>query len=340
MADNEDGEEKTSRGNEWEVVSLTASAYAAAPGSREVELNDDDEGETYTQDEAETSNPLFMSRHFVFPPSQHENLPLEPDYTEILDESGGKNVVSEVDDEGARPSGKDAGNMTISGLNVTEKFSDISYFDDKINKLSVSGKQFEEGTTLEGFGLIEKEESMYHSAKYSSLHSETDFNSATVYGENVVVSETIEPDEQESSVSPELLHPKNFSEGDKYHPSNLPCGAWWKRKAAAVFAHAKEANAYWSIFIAAAVMGLVMLGQRWQQERAFQLKLQSSVNDEVCPLSLLFLQDMLYVFNPFCFSFGGNVNGIEKWLISYSFICFNCFFFLSLEDMVNSNNSL
>ncbi|EPS69475.1 hypothetical protein M569_05298, partial [Genlisea aurea] len=51
--------------------------------------------------------------------------------------------------------------------------------------------------------------------------------------------------------------------------------SWWKKKAVWVYSQAKEANAFWSIFVAAAVMGLVMLGHRWQQERwqAFQLKL-------------------------------------------------------------------
>ncbi|KAF7826066.1 ATG8-interacting protein 1-like [Senna tora] len=256
MADNEDGEKKTSHGNEWEVVSLTASAYAAAPSSRQDELKNDDKGDAHTQDEAETSHPLFMSHHFVFPPSRHENLPLEPDYSVILDKSGGKDVVSE-----------DGENLTISGLDVSEEFPDIQYLDDKIKKLSVHGKQFEEGTTLESLGLIDKEESMYHSAKYSSLHSETDFSGASAFGENVVVSEIIEPVEQESNVSPDLAHSKNFSKDDKYNPSNLPCGAWWKRRAAALYAHAT------------AVMGLVMLGQRWQQERAYQIKLLSNVDE-------------------------------------------------------------
>lgn len=41
MADNEEGEATTSRGNEWEVVSLTASAYAAAPGPKGIETSDD-----------------------------------------------------------------------------------------------------------------------------------------------------------------------------------------------------------------------------------------------------------------------------------------------------------
>ncbi|KAK4266850.1 hypothetical protein QN277_023716 [Acacia crassicarpa] len=280
MADNEDGEGRTSRGNEWEVVTLTASTYEAAPGSGQVELKDNDQGDASLQDEAETSRALFMSRHFVFPPSEHEDLPLESDYSDIRGQSGGKNVSEVIVDDGARPSGKDEENVMISGINVSEAFSDVPYFDDKMNKFSVHGKQFAEGTTLEDLGLIGKEESMYDTAKYSSLHGETDFGAATAYGDDIIVSETIKPAEQESNTSIELSNSKKFSKDDKCHPSDLPCGAWWKRRASAFYAHAKEANAYWSIFIAAAVMGLVMLGQRWQQERAYQLQWHGGVNDE------------------------------------------------------------
>ena len=284
MADNEEVEEKTSRGADWEVVSLTASTYAAAPGPDEVELKDDDKEDVYAQDEAESSHALFMSGHFVFPPNQHENLPLEPEYSEIRDESGGKDVASEVtNEEGTKPLAKDEENLTFAALNVSEEFEGMPYFDEKINRLSVHGKQFEEGTALPGFDLTGKEESMYDSAKYTSFHSETAIGSVA-YGESIVESEAIESAEQGSNVSPDLSQSKNSSKDDKYNPSDLPCGAWWKRRAASLYAHAKEANAFWSVFIAAAVMGLVMLGHRWQQERALQLKWQISVNDEVFPL--------------------------------------------------------
>ncbi|CAJ1819632.1 unnamed protein product [Sphenostylis stenocarpa] len=280
MADNEDGGDKTSRGNEWEVVSLTASTYAAAPGPDEVEMKDDGREGLFAQDEAETSRALFMSSHFVFPPSQHENLPVEPEYSEIHDDFGDKDVTSEeTAEEVTRPSGKTEENLTLPGLEVSEEFEGMRYFDEKINRLSVRGKQFEEGTTLPDFGLIEKEESMY-AAKYTSFQGETAIGGVTAYGESIVEPETIESAEG-SNVSPDLSLSKNSSEDNEYNTSDLPCGAWWKRRAASLYAHAKEANAFWSVFIAATVMGLVMLGQRWQQERALQLKWQININDEV-----------------------------------------------------------
>lgn len=292
MADNEDGGDKTSRGNEWEVVSLTASTYAAAPGPDDVEMKDDGREGSFVQDEAETSRALFMSGHFVFPPSQHENLPVEPDYSEIHDDSGDKDVTSdETVEEVTKPRGKDEENLTLPGLEVSEEFEGMRYFDQKINRLSVRGKEFEEGTTLPDFGLIEKGESMYDPEKYTSFQGETTIGGVTAYGESIIEPETTES--EGSNVSSDLSLSKNSSKDNEYNTSDLPCGAWWKRRAASLYAHAKQTNALWSVFIAATVMGLVMLGQRWQQERALQLKWQISINDEVYPLSSRVLRNIL-----------------------------------------------
>lgn len=59
MSDNEKGVEgSTSREPDWDMLSLSSS--------------------TYTEKESATES-LFMSGHFVFPPSEHENLPIEPE---------------------------------------------------------------------------------------------------------------------------------------------------------------------------------------------------------------------------------------------------------------------
>jgi len=281
MAGTEDEGEKASRGNDWEVVSLTASTYAAAPGPDEVELKDDDKEDAYASDEAETSNALFMSGHFAFPPSKHENLPLVPDYGEIHNEFGDKDIApEETRKEVTMPSGKDDENLTLAGLDVSKEFEDMQYYDEKINRLSVHGKQFEEGTTLPDFGLTEKEDSLYRPAKYTSFPSEPAIGAVKAYDESMVESETTELAEQETIASPDLSLSKNSSKDDEQNPSDLPCGAWWKRSAASIYAHAKETNTFWSVFIAATVMGLVMLGQRWQQEKALQLKWQINITDE------------------------------------------------------------
>ncbi|XP_015899709.1 ATG8-interacting protein 1 isoform X2 [Ziziphus jujuba] len=274
MADNEEGEENTPRGNEWEVVSLTASAYAAAPGPEQVELKND----SYVE-EAETSHALFMSRHFVFPPSQHENLPLEPENIEIHNEEAGDNdVVTELGvEEGGRSSGKDGENLNLKGLTEPDEFPGIQFFE-KASSLSLHGTEFEEGNTLERLNLVDKEQIMYDASKYSSFQNETALGDTTSYVEDMDISGPIESPEQGLDAG----NITRLPQPSKHDNSDLPCGAWWKRRAASMYSHAKDANAVWSVFIAAAVMGLVILGQRWQQERwqALQLKWQLSLNED------------------------------------------------------------
>ena len=71
------------RGNEWEVVSLTSSAYAASPGPYNVDSRDAARKFDHAYYGGDTSRDLFMSDHFVFPPSQHEDLPLDDDDDEF-----------------------------------------------------------------------------------------------------------------------------------------------------------------------------------------------------------------------------------------------------------------
>ncbi|KAK2650277.1 hypothetical protein Ddye_017766 [Dipteronia dyeriana] len=282
MADNE-GEEIISRGNEWEVVSLTASTYAAAPGPKNVEQNDDGKSDVAVENIAETSRALFMSGHFVFPPSEHENLPLEPAKTGIHNEPVGKDVVSEFDaKEGGRSSGKDDEENWTKGLSVHNEFPGIQFLDEKDNKLSIHGTEFEEGTTLKGLSLSDKEEIIYSAAAFSSFHGEAVLSGSTTYDEDMETPELTEPSERGLDLSADESKPVKPANDDEHTDSDLPCGAWWKRRAACFCAHAKEANTIWSIFIAAAVMGIVIIGQRWQQERwqALHLKWQMSINDE------------------------------------------------------------
>lgn len=260
MAANEEGEENTSRGNEWEVVSLTASAYAAAPGPEEVEQKDENKDNAQKEDEAETSRALFMSDHFVFPPSQHENLPLEADNSEILNEQIGESVASVLDvEEGDKSGGKNEENFKLKELNAPEEFPGIQFLDDK-------------------------EQNIYSADPFSSLHSESGLGGSAAYGEKLVIPDVNEQVESGLDYSTDTSSPKSAKDGI-YDGSVIPCEAWWKRRAASLYTHAKETNAFWSIFVAAAVMGLVILGQRWQQERwrALQLKWQASIHEVLFP---------------------------------------------------------
>lgn len=274
MSDNEEGGENASRGNEWEVVSLTASAYAAAPGPEEVESSNNDEA-NIPEEEAETSRALFMSSHFVFPPSEHENLPLEPD---ISDE----NVVTELAaEEEGRSSGKDE--ETFKGLSASDDFSGIQLFNEKVS-------DFEDETNLQGLNLID-EQNLYNASKYTSFPNETTLGGSTPYGEDTTSTEFVEPLEHDLDARDITCSPRTYKD-DGHDGSRFAGGAWWKRGASSLYSYAKEANAFWSIFIAAAVMGLVILGQQWQQERwqTLQLKWQFNLNNEVCAFSVSFHQ--------------------------------------------------
>ncbi|XP_020554467.1 ATG8-interacting protein 1 isoform X4 [Sesamum indicum] len=192
MADNEEGGEAAPRGNEWEVVSLTASAYAAAPGPQQVESINDNQ------------------------------------------DDGGKSAL------------KDEENVSIREL-MTDEFPGIQIFDDK---------------------------------EFSSFHCESTIPKSDTVEEGGETDYSLVPEDHglDSGVS-------NFQkpdEGEKYDAGGLPCEAWWKRRAVSLYAHAKEANTFWSIFVAAAVMGLVIIGHHWQQERwqVLHLKWQFGISDE------------------------------------------------------------
>ncbi|OVA19947.1 hypothetical protein BVC80_237g48 [Macleaya cordata] len=267
----EEGEETSSRGNEWEVVSLTASTYAASPGPKGLDPNNDDKGNEFGGDEVETSHPMFMSKHFVFPPNKHENLPLEPDNNSHIegifhDEVSGLNV-----EEGEISDKNDEKTWNIRGLEVLEKLHGTQFFDEKGNTLPFC----EEGNDLQGLNLVAEENSINNAAKISSFHDE-----ANISGSTVTESTISEPSDPLNLDSPlEIVKSQNPS---KENESGLPCEAWWKKRAASWYAQAKDADAFWSVFVAAALMGIVILGQRWQQERwqIQQLKWQFSINDE------------------------------------------------------------
>ncbi|XP_042477486.1 ATG8-interacting protein 1 isoform X2 [Macadamia integrifolia] len=286
MADNKEGKETSTRGNEWEVVALTASTYAAAPGPERFESNDD-RGQEFPEDD-ETSRAMFMSDHFVFPPSQHENLPLDADISEIDNETRempiGSNSVPGLDmEEGDRSDKKNDENLDIRRLTVLEDLPGIQFFDEKGNRLSVHSTELEEGTGLQGLNLVDEEQSIYSASKSSSIHGEANISGSTEYDDHKVLGESSDPSQQILNSPSDLSRSTSHNKRDEYDGCGLPCEAWWKRRAASFYAHAKEANAFWSIFVAAALMGLVMIGQRWQQERwqVQQLKWQFNINDEM-----------------------------------------------------------
>ncbi|XP_047955065.1 ATG8-interacting protein 1-like isoform X2 [Salvia hispanica] len=277
MADNEEAKEIGPRGNEWEVVSLTASAYAAAPGPEPVDSSEDSIM-MLDKHEGETSNAMFMSGHFVFPPNQHENLPIEPEFNEVDSEKGGEDDVSQLGiEDRVKSDPKDEDSATIEGL-MTEEFPGIQVLDIKGNTLSLGGADL--GKDM----AFDKAQSIYTPSEFSLLNSETAMGISNNSGDGAGTDDSVEP--LDASVDPDLPNFQKAVEGGKYDDADLPCEAWWKRRALSVYAHAKEANTVWSIFLAAAVMGLVIIGHQWQHERwqILQRRIQFGINDEMSRL--------------------------------------------------------
>nr|CAD1836013.1 unnamed protein product [Ananas comosus var. bracteatus] len=75
--------------------------------------------------------------------------------------------------------------------------------------------------------------------------------------------ESDEPSQQGESPT---KHAKK-DEDDKYCGSGLPCESWLKRHATCLYRHAKETTTLWSVVVAAALVGLVILGQKWHREK-------------------------------------------------------------------------
>nr|XP_043620653.1 ATG8-interacting protein 2-like [Erigeron canadensis] len=254
MADTDEGQTTTPRGADWEVVSLTASAYAAAPGGNMPEFKHEEMAE---KDKVESSNALFMSGHFVLPSSKHD-MPSEYEKTEILDQLVGKDYGSEsVKNVSGKPDSKEEENW---------------------NLMNLANADFTKDSTLSGLNISEKEQSIYGSPMLHSLHNEATIGALNIDDETNVLDESIQSSDPILDSSTASFPTKE----DNHEGSGTPYSAWLKKQAISLYAHAKETNAFWSVFAVAAVMGIVIIGRRWQQERwqGLRHELKSKVNDE------------------------------------------------------------
>lgn len=272
MADDEkEDKEASPRGTDWEVVSLTASTYAAAPGPKPFEPTAESIDKDFDKNEQEFPEQMILSSHFAFPPCKHEDFPVEPDYSEIQNEFRDQDVCQAEEDD--------------NGPNKTHEESCMSESDDGLHgiQFSDSGKglfvgdmEFREGKALQGSSLVGED-----SVLFSSYHSETRTSNSVLCSENSNIAKPNDSSSQNPD-SPNFTNTSEQNEENKKDVYCLPCEAWWKRKAVILCNHVKEANTYWSVFVAAALMGLVILGQRWQREKLQiqQHKLHFSIDSE------------------------------------------------------------
>ncbi|KAG6525602.1 ATG8-interacting protein 1-like [Zingiber officinale] len=247
MADKEKVGEGTSRGADWEVVSLTASAYAAAPGPHEVDPSDESKvmkSESISNPESSTAA-LFMSGHFIFPPSEHENLPIQPDTNEISgrpeENIGSPEMVDADDIDQLQTESKD----DLHGVEFLDEGSKFSVHEMGFEE--VKGSQRSTLVGLEQFILADPDSVASHSEMQRSV---TKIETSESLDVNTDSFEEHKIDDEDDSDGPEL-----------------PSQAWWKAHVASVYRQAKEANTFWSVVVAAAVVGIIVLGRRWQQDK-------------------------------------------------------------------------
>ncbi|KAL5213934.1 hypothetical protein ABZP36_003086 [Zizania latifolia] len=231
MADNEKEvvEGAIPRGADWEVVSLTASAYAAAPGPGGTAVDraaTETKGFDASQDGRGSSNALFMSEHFVFPPSEHENLPIETSFDEIQPEKDAHEASTSVEDDSFK-------NVGGNGGAGPER---IQFYDEGKN-LSVYD--------VDMGGDV---------AEYGSFHAEDDG-----FGAHQDDNDGVDNSHEKSDLPSE-------SAASKSSDSGTPCKCWLKKHMSCLYHQANETNALWSVVVAAALVGLVILG-RWHKDK-------------------------------------------------------------------------
>lgn len=200
MSDDEKQSEVMRTGTDWEVVSLTSSAYAAAPNKSEIVS---DASKINSNQELS----LFGSGHFVFPPSEHENLPVDPNASEIDVKTREQENLSGEEEEG------------------------------QIEK----EKREEELETAVQDESFEKEESQEISSEIGNREDKLELGA-------------------------------NKKRKGKEGEDGLE---WVKKRGLWLYQHVKEANAVWSVVVATALVGIVILGQRWQREKSqhqYQIK--------------------------------------------------------------------
>ncbi|CAM8974464.1 unnamed protein product [Rhodiola kirilowii] len=256
-------EEITPRGNDWEVVSLTASAYASAPGPIPVEEIVGDEGSVYGEDKVDASQTMFMSGQFV-PEKQPKDMPIESEVP--VGHKFDELASLETSDEIGGWDDKDDG---IKGLAIT---------DDNLETKVIGGQGSATGTGSAEVqrSMVEPDQSIYDSAGKTNVVGASSSDVITMLPELTGPSEEATADRPADDTSTKKLKDKNKAR------SGVPCEPWWKRQAVSLYDHVKDVNPLWSIVIAAAVMGLAVIGKRWQQQKSqvSQLNLQFFPKEE------------------------------------------------------------
>ncbi|XP_072967990.1 ATG8-interacting protein 1-like [Typha angustifolia] len=271
------GEETSIPGTDWEVVSLTASTYATAPGPKRFEASVESSDTQYASKGHESSDTMFLSGHFSLPCNGLANLLKETDC------KGTQNELCD-EDEITAEAGQDQPKETYGENCKTKSYGDLDGVQSFVSgkNLTLIDKEFGNSNTLQRLNLVREEPVMFISSGLDSLHAET--KKVNILVNCTRSGDTLKADDPYYQ-SPDSLvgaaNPSDLKE-NKIEGSSLACEAWWKRQMVLLYNNVKETNMFWSVSVAAALMGLAIIGQRWQRQNLLlqQLKMQFSVNNE------------------------------------------------------------
>jgi hypothetical protein len=261
MADADNYSSGGGGGSGWEVVSLTASTYAAAPGPVPPLLLDS---------QTELSPPVDAAAIFM---SQHFNLPADA----LLADLNGPREEEEpspamVDDDAAGTE-----DLNMQSDRQTEMQDDTLTGSEFLG----DGNGLQEGGGLVGSVVEERlstilcpPEAAGSDIRTTTQHcAATDVNSASPPAAHVVPAVSVS-----SGVTP--------VSANRGPPSKIPCEAhaWWNKTFSFLRSNSKQSLTFRFVFVAATIAGLAFPGQR---DSRLQLRLEFNVDSEVYPESHL-----------------------------------------------------
>ncbi|XP_047082854.1 ATG8-interacting protein 1-like isoform X1 [Lolium rigidum] len=271
------------RGNDWEVVQLTASNYASTPGPARSEPSDEESaGHVYgTKGVDSAAAALMMSGHFSVPRNEAENLLVEAGSTEREEARGSQYAVSDTGDD-------DRDEEKLKGDDV-DRIPSL----DKGKSLSSVDMEPDDGNTSRGVSLATEDTVMFSSSGHTA---------AVVAEKGLNWSATESKTTEEKTEDPTLQNvdtvtgsSKVVASGEESRPdgSGGPRGAWWQKQIISLYKSARESNKFWPIIVAgAALMGMAYFRRRWLKGKLHlqQVKLQPAsskerINHAVAPLN-------------------------------------------------------
>nr|BAK01087.1 predicted protein [Hordeum vulgare subsp. vulgare] len=273
MEPHQSGTGQTSpRGNDWEVVQLTASNYASAPGPARTEPSDEEsEGQVYGAEGGDSAaSALLMSGHFSVPQNEPGGLLVEANASiERQEAHGSQYAVSDKGDDDDTEDDRQE-KLKDDDLDRTPSF-------DKGKSLSSVDMEPDDGSELHRGSPVGKDLVTFKSSGYSATDAEKEaIDSANEKAKENTMLQNVDPVTDSSNV---------VASGEESKPdgSGAPRNVWWQKQLISLYRSAKESNKLWPIVVAAAaLMGMAYFRRRWQKGKLQlqQVKVQPASSKE------------------------------------------------------------